>query len=99
MDRTTPIALSGIAAAGLRLDSAAHNVANTLTPRFMRQQVVLQAQPDGGVAASTARAHTPGTDLATDLVDQRLALVAFKANLHAIKVQDAIVGSLLDIRA
>lgn len=93
------IARSGLSAAMLRLDSVAHNIANAQTAGFRRQQVVQQAQSGGGVAADTTRAGQIGTDLATELVEQMQALYAFKANLQVIKVQDRMIGSLLDTQA
>ena len=99
MSPAVDIARSGLSAAMLRLDSVAHNIANAQTPGFRRQQVVQQAQSSGGVAANTTRAGQVGTDLATELVEQMQALYAFKANLQVIKVQDRMIGSLLDTQA
>jgi len=99
--------LSGMRAAQLRLDTAAHNVANALTPGFQRQVVTQTAQPGlGGVnaqierepqAASTAGA--PFGHLAEDLVEQRMSLYSFAANLRTVETQDRMLGTLLDTRA
>ncbi len=99
MTAAIAIARTGLSAATLRLDSAAHNIANAMTPKFRRQQVVQAAQVHGGVSASTTRAAQSGGGLAADLVEQMAALYDFKANLQTIKVQDRILGSLLYIRA
>jgi flagellar hook-associated protein FlgK len=96
---TISTALSGLNAASLRLDTAAHNIANTLTPNFRRQTVVQQALPGGGVAASVERAAEPGGSLADDLIGQMSASYAYKANLKVVQTQDEIMGSLLDLKA
>ena len=96
---TLATALSGLNAASMRLDTSAHNIANTLTPGFRRQTVVQQALPGGGVAASVERAAAPGASLADDLVGQISASVVYKANLKVVQTQDEIMGSLLDVKA
>jgi flagellar hook protein FlgE len=93
------IARTGLSAATLRLDSAAHNLANALTPGFRRQQVNQHVLAGGGVSANVARTAGIGANLAADLVDQRMALYSFKANLLSIKAQDQMLRSLLDLRA
>src|SRR5688500_4534182 len=52
MNSLSSIAQSGIGAAALRLDSAAHNIANGQTPGFRRQVVQQEALPEGGVVVS-----------------------------------------------
>ena len=96
---TLATALSGLNAASVRLDTSAHNIANTLTPGFRRQTVVQQALPGGGVAASVERAAAPGESLADDLVGQISASLVYKANLKVVQTQDEIMGSLLDVKA
>jgi flagellar hook-associated protein FlgK len=99
MNSISATALSGLSAAQLRLDASAHNVANAQTPGFRRQQVVQQAQAAGGVQASVQTAELAGDDLATDLVQQKVALYSFKANLHVLQTEDEMLGSLLDVKA
>lgn len=53
------IALSGLNDARLRLDVAAHNIANANTDNFAPQRVVSQALPDGGVTATTETQPPP----------------------------------------
>ena len=94
------IAFSGLQAAQLRLDSAAHNVANMNTSGFKRQTVTQEAVPVlGGTRASLGEASTEGVALEQEAVEQMSATYAFKANLQTIKTQDAMMGALLDIRA
>jgi len=99
MSPVASIGLSGLNAASLRLASAAHNVANLQTPEFRRQQVLQQAQPEGGVQAQITRAEQPGTALAEDVVMQMQASAAYRANLGVIKTEDEMLGRLLDLRA
>ena len=101
------IGLSGMRAAQLRLDASAHNVANVQTPGFQRQQVSQTAQPaTGGVSAQVGQepaSLAQGMDgfnrLAQDMVEQRMSLYSFTANLRTVQTQDAMLGALLDVRA
>jgi len=99
--------LSGMRAAQLRLDSSAHNVANVQTPDFQRQVVTQTARPGhGGVQARVEReTATPaaGADgfgrLAEDLVQQRMSLYSFEANLRTVQAHDRMMGTLLNEKA
>jgi len=98
MSNALSIGLSGLNAAQLRLDSAAHNVANAQTPGFRRQQVAQQAMPQGGVQATISAERPPGVSLEAEAVEQMSASYHYKANLRTVQVQDEVMGSLLDIR-
>lgn len=93
------IALSGLNAASAALGVSAHNVANAMTPGFRRQAVAQQARAEGGVVVTIGVAAEPGTSLETDLVQQRLAMHAFEANLATLRTEDAMLGKLLDMHA
>lgn len=101
------IGLSGMRAAQLTVDTSTHNIANAQTPGFRRQTVAQTAQPGlGGVSAQVGRepeasstASAPFSDLAEDLVTQRMGLYSFAANLRTVQTEDEMLGSLLDIRA
>jgi flagellar basal body rod protein FlgC len=99
MNSAFAVARSGLAAAGLRLDSAAHNIANAQTPHFRRQLVAQEAVASGGVSATTLRSNEPGAELETEIVGQMSALYTFRANLQSLKAQDRMLGSLLDATA
>jgi len=89
-------------AAQLRLDVAAHNVANAQTPDFQRSQVRQQAQLPSGVVAQVERLPVRGADLVQDVVQQRAAAADFAANLLSVRVgfsTDRALGTLLDTRA
>lgn len=99
MSAISSIAISGMNAATTQLGVAAHNVANAVTPAFRRQQVVQHSQPGGGVSTQITRAAEPGSNLAADLVQQKVALYSFKANLRTVQVEHEMLGSLVDLKA
>lgn len=91
------IATSGLRAAALGMQAAAHNLANLATPDAARQAVVLSAGP-GGVAAAMVEASpdpaAPVEDVAATLTYKAMA----GANVFVLKVADQTLGSLLDVR-
>lgn len=95
-------ALSGLNTAQKRLEVSAHNVAQAATPAPRRLVLQPNTRPDGGVSAEvrvageTSAGHA---DLATDLVEQRLALYSFEANLRSVRTADAMLGALIDVKA
>jgi len=102
------IGLSGMRAAQLRLDASAHNVANAQTPGFQRQQVAqtVAQSANGGVTAQVGReaaSLAQGSDgfnrLVEDMIEQRMSLYSFAANLRTVQTQDAMLGALLDVQA
>lgn len=100
MSSAFPIALSGMNAAQLALDSAAHNIANAATPGFKRQLVQQTPAPEGqGVEASIARSSDSGESLETDMVGLLEGKNAFLANLAVFRASDRMTGALLDITA
>lgn len=99
MSSITAIAGSGLSAAMLAMDTAAHNLANLQTPGFRRQQVVQAEQAGGGVEATTVRAAASGDALADDMVHEQIAAYSFKANLLTLKTGQKMLGTLLDIAA
>lgn len=100
MTSLSSISISGLQAAQLRLDSAAHNVANTNTRGFNRQTVTQVDEPKlGGTRVSVGKSKQEGVELEREAVDQISATYAFKANVKTLKTQDEMLGSLLDTRA
>jgi len=99
MSPLASIALSGLGAASLQLQSSAHNIANAQTPGFRRQQVIQEARTDGGVDAAPTRATVAGEALAEDIVNQMQASVLYRANLAVLRTGDRMLGSLLDTQA
>lgn len=102
----TVIGLSGMRAAQARLDTTAHNVANAMTEGFQRQTLTQTTQAGGGVQVSIGKeaqalsADSPVFgDLAGDMVEERMSLYSFQANLQTVKTEDEMLGSLLSTRA
>ncbi len=99
MASVSSISLSGMNAAQTRLDSAAHNVANTETAPFRRQEVIQTEQKDGGVSTALNKSTTEGAALETDMVAQLQAKNAFLVNLEVFKTSNKMTGALLDQKA
>jgi flagellar hook protein FlgE len=99
MASTASIALSGMNAAQTALNASAHNIANSATPGFRRQEVVTTAEPKGGVSASVVRSGVEGAALEQDVVAQLQAKNAFLANLAVFKASDQMAGALLKVKA
>ncbi len=99
MNITSTTALTGVQAASLRMESAAHNIANANTPNFQRQVVTMQTQESAGVLTTIGKAEEIGAALAADLVEQMDAAAAYRANLRMIQADQQTTGSLLDLKA
>jgi flagellar hook protein FlgE len=99
MSSINSIALSGMNAAQVQLDTAAGNVANAQTEGYRRREVQQSLQPDGGVATRVLRTAQEGASLETDMVAQLQAKNAFLANLAVFKTSNAMAGVLLDQKA
>ena len=103
MNSTLSIAMSGLNAASTRLNVSAHNIANSQTPGFKRQEVEQTALAEGGVSVTLDSAETaqaaPLDNLTEDLVAQMAAAYEFKANLKVIQTQQDLLGQWLDARA
>jgi len=90
--------LSGLRAAGERLRSSAHNVANLLTEDFHPERVVQSAEPQGGVSVQVEHSPAPAeVDLAAELVEQQRAVLAGRASLRVLETQMGLLGSVLDL--
>jgi flagellar basal body rod protein FlgG len=96
MASISSIALSGMNAAQATLNSAAHNIANSNTAGFRRQEVHPNAQANGGVSTTLTTVRQAGTSLETDVVTQLQAKHSFLANLAVFKTGDRMAGALLD---
>ena len=91
-------ALSGLRAAGVRLRSSAHNVANLLTEDFHPERVVQEAEGSGGVSTRVERSAQPSeVDLATELVDQQQAMLQARACLRVLDTHFDMPGSILHL--
>lgn len=92
-------ALSGISVANERLRASAHNIANSNTADFRRQQVEAQTLEGGGVQGRLQQVAATGHAAEADLITQKSATYAFVANLRVLQTQLHASGTLLDIHA
>lgn len=99
MTSTASIALSGMNAARAQLNASAHNLANSQTPGFRRQEVRQSPLPGGGVTAEVGRSDVAGASPEADVVAQLQAGNAFLANLAVFRRTAALAGALLDAKA
>ncbi len=96
MNSASAIAQSGLNAAQLRMNTAAHNIANLQTDNFRRQEVVQESVAQGGVKAGVKPAGVAGEALAEDVVQQISAGYAFISSLKVIQTEKKMMGTLLD---
>jgi flagellar hook protein FlgE len=97
-------ALSGIQAASSRLEIAAGNIANLYTPGFQARIPVQSSGPTGvevSISTSSAPANPAASnvDLPTQIVELITAQRTVEANIAAIRTQDDVTRSLLDVLA
>jgi flagellar hook protein FlgE len=95
-------AVSGLRARGAALQVGANNVANVNNPDHTPQRANFRsAEPGVKVSISDAgRALSKGgqgVDLAREMVDQNVNKNGFKANLAAIRTQDEMTETVLDL--
>ena len=115
MPLNTNIPRSGLVAAERRQAASAHNTANLNTDGVSRQRVSSQARPTGsGVdttvdtvelsdagreIAQTVEGPQNNIDAASETVSQITARNQFTSNARALRTQDDMLGTALDILA
>jgi flagellar hook protein FlgE len=85
------------------MNNNAHNVANVNTDKFVPENTTISETQNGGTKAETSKASSNGseksqTDLSKELTDQMIIEKSTVSNVQAIRTQDEMYGSLLDIR-
>ena len=93
------IATSGLRAASLGMQAAAHNIANLATPDAARQGVALSAEAMGGVSATVVEAPADPTAPVEDVAAMLTYEAMAGANLLVLKVAGQVLGGLLDVSA
>jgi len=93
--------ISSISSHQTMLNTSAHNVANVNTDGFKPSSTVIT---NNGESTNTRLSDDTGsttsqTDLAIEFTNQIVAQNAVEFNVSAIKMQDEMFGSLLDIKA
>lgn len=89
---------SGFAAGTLRQNNTAHNIANINTKGAGRLRTEQVATKEGGTRAFTVPTKEE-IQLATELMEQRIAKGQVGIAARVFKVQNAIEKSILDILA
>ena len=84
------------------MNNNAHNVANVNTDKFVPENTTISEIQNGGTKAETSKASSNGseksqTDLSKELTDQMIIEKSTVSNVQAIRTQDEMYGSLLDI--
>ena len=95
--------LSSIQAHQTMMNTSANNVANVNTDGFIPSDTRISENGDS-VIANNAKADDNGslksqTDLSKEIPDQIVAEKATAVNVSAIRTQDEMLGSLLDIKS
>jgi flagellar basal body rod protein FlgG len=108
------IPLAGMRHAQSQTQASAHNTANATTDSFARQQVTGSENPNGGVRSSvdtvelsrgeqTIAESIPGPQNNVSVVEQTVNRISaqrnFEVNARAVRTQDKMSQSLLDITA
>lgn len=104
--------LSGLNVFGKKLSSAANNVANSNTSGYKKTESIISEDGVGLPELSLKRIDTPGpllqesdgtvreqsnVDLGEELTQSMVAQRGYEANLKALKAQNDMLGSALDI--
>ncbi len=99
------ISTSGLDVNQFRMNSTAHNVANTNTENFHSQQVVSSENAsENNTASGTSvnavkKSAETGVNISSEMTDMKQSEVVYKANAKAVQVQDKTMGSLMDTEA
>lgn len=86
------------------MNNSANNIANANTDRFIPQNTVIKESGKDSTEAVTSRAvdnksEKSQTNLTKEITDQISIEKVTQANVTAIRAQDDMLGSLLDIKA
>ncbi|MFP4013301.1 MAG: flagellar basal body rod C-terminal domain-containing protein [Chitinispirillaceae bacterium] len=85
----------GLRAAQTNLDNTAHSIANVNTAEFTPRKLHQSETIPPGTRISAAK---PGSqDLTRDMTDLTVSKNAYTANLKVIKLQDNMLGELIDL--
>ncbi|MDD5672842.1 MAG: flagellar basal body protein [Chitinivibrionales bacterium] len=105
MELSLSSALSGLQTTQTRQDATAYNVANVNSQGFSRVAAQIAEMPSGGARIAglnripNADPTTSNTDLAQTTGEQIENKTAYGANLAVMKVQNNMLGALLDLNA
>jgi flagellar hook protein FlgE len=85
------------------MNNSAANVANVNTDKYIPRDTTISDTQNGGTKANTTLATSTGseksqTDLTKELTDQIAIEKTAASNVQAIRTQNEMLGSLLDIK-
>lgn len=85
------------------MNNSAANVANVNTDKYVPRDTTISETQNGGTKANTTLATSTGseksqTDLTKEMTDQIAIEKTAASNVQAIRTQNEMLGSLLDIR-
>lgn len=85
------------------MNNNANNVANVNSDGYVPRNTTISEAQNGSTKANTTLASSNGseksqTDLSKELTDQVTIEKVAQSNIQAIRTQDEMLGSLLDIR-
>jgi flagellar hook protein FlgE len=85
------------------MNNSAANVANVNTDKYVPRDTTISETPNGGTKANTELATSTGseksqTDLTKEMTDQIAIEKTAVSNVQAIRTQNEMLGSLLDIK-
>jgi flagellar hook protein FlgE len=86
------------------MNNSAHNIANANTDGFIPQNTTIHENGSNSTKAIASKAADTGaktsqTNLTKEITDQIMIENVTKADVVAIRTQDEMLGSLLDIKA
>ena len=87
--------MSGLDFQRARQSVSANNLANIATEDFKPTQAIAVAKPDGGVGTQIIELQGPPT-VAHEVLSQKAAIAAYRANVAVLKTSDEITQSMLD---
>ena len=96
--------VSSIQTSQTLLNTTANNIANVNTDGFVPQDTIATNQGSEAPVAETRSTDNEGaersqTDLSKEIPNQIIAQRTTEVNVTAIKAQDDIMGTLLDLKA
>lgn len=105
--------LVGIAAHAVKVNTAAHNVANVNTDEYKKDRVTIHSNASGLPEAHVSRVDEPGypingpdgrieksnVDLTEEMVSLTMGKNGYLANLKALEKENEMVDAILDIMA
>jgi flagellar hook protein FlgE len=85
------------------MNNSAANVANVNTDKYVPRDTTISDTQNGGTKANTTLATSNGseksqTDLTKEMTDQIAIEKTAASNVQAIRTQNEMLGSLLDIK-